>query len=153
MKRRIAGFLQDQQDSWVAELDCYHAINYCASPFLKSTFSESIEVREQALNEAVNCIHCDTLEFPEGLTAYKKTPEFTETTIPKGLLNNHTTKLGTWGLIHVLDGSLIYIHEQEGINPIEILAGETAAVPPCMPHRVRANDKVRFFVEFCKKEL
>jgi len=138
MKRNMVDFSQNQQGHWIAELDCYHTLNH-------------LSPTAQADNHTVNCMQCDTLEFPDGLVAYKKTPHFTEATIPKGLLNNHTTKLGTWGLIHVLDGTLAYIHEQKGIKPINIKAGETAAVPPCMPHHVCAHGTVTFFVEFYKK--
>ncbi len=139
MKRNIVAFSQNQHGHWVAELDCYHTLNDAVSP------------TAQAGNRTVNCLQCDALKFPEGLTAYKKTPTFREASIPKGLRQHHTTKLGTWGLIHVLDGTLTYIHEQEDITPINIKAGETAAVPPCMPHHVHASGTVTFFVEFYKK--
>jgi tellurite resistance-related uncharacterized protein len=33
--------------------------------------------------------------LPEGVTSYKRTPTFTEETIPAGLLNDHQTKEGT----------------------------------------------------------
>lgn len=46
------------------------------------------------------------MNLPQGLHAYRRTPEFTETTIPKTLLSAHTTKQGTWALIHVLEGRL-----------------------------------------------
>ncbi len=36
-------------------------------------------------------------KLPPNVTAYKKTPIFTQETIPKGLLHRHTTKEGSWG--------------------------------------------------------
>ena len=35
--------------------------------------------------------------LPNNVTAYKKTPVFDETIIPKGLLTSHQTKAGVWG--------------------------------------------------------
>ncbi len=46
--------------------------------------------------------------LPETISAYKKTPVFTAETVPKGLLADHQTKAGTWGLITVLEGELDY---------------------------------------------
>ena len=46
--------------------------------------------------------------LPGGLSAYKRTPEFTEHTVPKGLLHAHSTKAGVWGRICVTSGELEY---------------------------------------------
>ena len=52
--------------------------------------------------------------FPNDVTAYKKTPEFNESSIPKGLLKTHKTKAGVWGKIVILEGELQYtINEPE----------------------------------------
>ncbi len=58
--------------------------------------------------------------LPKNVTAYKKTPEFDELSVPKGLLNAHQTKVGVWGKIVILEGQLQYtINEPiiEGIYP------------------------------------
>ena len=82
MKRKIIAYHQVPNSSdWIAELDCFHRLH---TP------------HQQELNIEVDCQQCEQLNFPEGLTAYKRTPEFTEQNIPKGLLNNHATKIGTW---------------------------------------------------------
>jgi tellurite resistance-related uncharacterized protein len=47
-------------------------------------------------------------ELPPGLVAYKRTPEFDENTLPAGLKKAHSTKAGVWGVIHILEGRLIY---------------------------------------------
>jgi len=156
MKREIIGYHQDEKQDWVAELDCFHGQHVRHEPpFFNRPWSDSAEGRLSKLGEVLNCLRCDRLEFPENLTAYKKTPEFTENTIPKGLLHQHATKKGTWGKIHVLEGSLIYIPEVEGVSPLEITTGEIAVIPPCVLHSVRSNGEVCFFVEFysCKLNL
>ncbi len=35
--------------------------------------------------------------LPDNLEAYKRTPEFDENSVPKGLLKAHQTKQGVWG--------------------------------------------------------
>ena len=40
------------------------------------------------------------------LTPYKRTPSFSEATVPAGLLADHATKEGVWALIQVEDGAL-----------------------------------------------
>ena len=44
---------------------------------------------------------CDLVEF-------RRTPEFSELSVPSALLGSHSTKEGTWGKIVVLEGKLIY---------------------------------------------
>lgn len=44
--------------------------------------------------------------LPADVQPYARTAEFTEATVPAGLLRAHTTKTGAWGLIRVLEGRL-----------------------------------------------
>ena len=46
--------------------------------------------------------------LPANVFPYKRTPEFTESTVPAGLLRSHDTKDGVWGKIVVLEGTLLY---------------------------------------------
>lgn len=46
---------------------------------------------------------------PSSAKPYKRTPVFTETSIPGALLAEHSKKEGVWGLIHVEEGSLHYL--------------------------------------------
>ena len=89
--------------------------------------------------------------LPQGLVAYKRTPIFTETTVPVGLLKDHSTKKGTWGLIHVEEGGLWYfITDPERPASHDILSPdwEMAVVEPTIVHRVEPMGRVRFWVEF-----
>jgi len=87
--------------------------------------------------------------LPSHVTAYKRTPEFTSKTVPKGLLANHSTKAGVWGVINVLEGQLRYIVPSAGID--ELLDPLTAGiVKPEQIHRVEPVGEMRFYVEFWK---
>jgi tellurite resistance-related uncharacterized protein len=89
--------------------------------------------------------------LPPGLEAYSRTAEFTEATVPAGLLRDHSTKAGAWGLIHVVEGRLAYRVTDPRRPPSEAVLTPDAApgvVEPTIVHRVEPLGPVRFFVEF-----
>ena len=88
--------------------------------------------------------------LPAELTAYKQTPEFTESTIPKGILNSHQTKSGTWGKIVVLEGSLLYRIYEPQVEEIMLSENKVGIVEPTILHDVTPQGSVRFYVEFYK---
>ena len=53
-------------------------------------------------------------KLPENTRPYKRTPIFNENTVPKGLLRNHNTKNGVWGLLTVEKGEIEYTIETMG---------------------------------------
>ena len=86
--------------------------------------------------------------LPPGCEAYRSTPVFTEATIPPGLLRSHRTAPGTWELIRVLEGRLLY---RVLDPPSECVLDPTTApgvVEPSVPHEVAPLGPVRFQVEF-----
>ena len=89
--------------------------------------------------------------LPSGLCNYKRTPTFTEGTVPAGLLRDHSTKEGTWGLIRVEEGKLLYVITDPRRLPTERTLtpeGEPGVVEPTVLHRVEPQGPVRFHVEF-----
>ncbi|MEJ5977741.1 DUF1971 domain-containing protein [Novosphingobium sp. PS1R-30] len=95
-----------------------------------------------------------TAQLPPGLEAYKRTPEFTETSVPAGLRADHTTKEGTWGLIEVEQGSLIYrVTDPRRAASERVLTpdSEPGVVEPTIRHHVEPLGAVRFRVTFLRK--
>ena len=89
--------------------------------------------------------------LPSGLCSYKRTPTFTEGTVPAGVLRDHSTREGTWGLIRVEEGKLLYVVTDPRRLPMERTLtpeGEPGVVEPTVPHRVEPQGPVRFYVEF-----
>lgn len=85
--------------------------------------------------------------LPEGLAPYRRTPVFTETTVPAGLTKDHATKSGVWGVIHVTAGRLRYtIPSRE--EAIELAPGVNGIVEPEVKHHVTPLGTVSFYVEF-----
>jgi tellurite resistance-related uncharacterized protein len=95
-----------------------------------------------------------TASLPPGLEPYKRTSSFTEVSVPAGLLNDHSTKGGTWGLIHVEEGRLRYVVRDPRRDPGDfILTPDTEAgvVEPTILHRVEPLGAVCFHVEFWRE--
>ncbi len=87
-------------------------------------------------------------ELPRHCSPYKRTPEFTEASVPAGLLHAHRTKAGTWGKIVVLDGRLRYRILEPELADVELAPGSFGVVEPGVLHEVLPMGNVRFYVEF-----
>ncbi len=86
--------------------------------------------------------------LPEDVIAYKKTPEFDELSVPKGLLNAHQTKQGVWGKIVILEGQLQYTINKPEIEVVVLTENSYGVVEPEIFHEVKPLGNVRFYVEF-----
>lgn len=89
--------------------------------------------------------------LPEGLAPYRRTPTFTETSVPAALLADHDTKAGTWGLIHVAEGRLGYRVTDPRRAPLDVVLtpdSPPGVVEPTIRHHVEPIGPVRFAVEF-----
>lgn len=90
--------------------------------------------------------------LPSKLTAYYRTAEFDEASLPEALQKDHRTKQGVWAKIVVLEGKLEYtIKERQGERAIEtvVLSRERyGVVEPTTPHHVKPLGAVRCYVEF-----
>lgn len=88
--------------------------------------------------------------LPSHIISYKKTPEFNETSIPKGLLKSHQTKEGVWGKIVVLEGKLKFTISEPEEEVIILSDSVFGVVEPTIFHEVEPIGSVRFYVEFYK---
>jgi len=92
-------------------------------------------------------LHGQPDALPADVAPYRRTPDFTERTLPAGLRRDHSTKAGVWALIHVLEGRLRYCvpdwHYDEILEP-----GRVGIVAPEVLHFVEPEGSVRMYVEF-----
>lgn len=88
--------------------------------------------------------------LPEGVAPYKRTPEFSEATVPAGLLRQHSTKEGVWGMVRVLAGKLLYrVEDERRVRRVfRVTPDAPAIVEPGIVHRVEPQGEVLFNVEF-----
>jgi len=90
--------------------------------------------------------------LPLDVVQYSQIPKsktFTATTIPKGLLNRHNTKAGTWGIIDVQHGKLQYTtHEPfESVHVVD--PTHRGVIEPTKYHEVKAlTEDLEFVVRF-----
>lgn len=150
MDRPISDFALDEHGDWVARLGCGHRQHVRHKPpFQMRPWVTTPEGRSGKIGALLDCLRCDAAELPTDATAYRRTPDFTETTIPAGLLADHTTKAGVWGRIVVREGALRYVIPSLG-RAEELRPDAVGIVIPEVPHHVAPIGSVRFHVEFLR---
>ena len=87
-------------------------------------------------------------KLPAGLVSYARSPEFTPKNLPAKLQAAHSTKAGTWGLLHVLEGTVRYQLEPPHEGEQLVRAGDNVVIESGVLHRVAFVVPGRFFVEF-----
>ncbi|TDR88984.1 DUF1971 domain-containing protein [Enterovirga rhinocerotis] len=93
----------------------------------------------------------DDERWPAGLKAYKRTPDFTEATIPAGLRREHSTKPGVWAKLHVTDGAIDF-HDSSSGDVRRLSAGSHPVIFPERVHHLAVIGPVSLFVEFYSEE-
>lgn len=86
--------------------------------------------------------------LPAGLVAYGRSTEFTPETLPAQFKAAHSTKAGTWGLLHVLEGKVLYSLEAPQSGELVAAAGYSIVIEPGVLHHVAFVEAGRFYVEF-----
>tara|TARA_B110000014_G_C19739301_1_gene385710 strand:- start:244 stop:519 length:276 start_codon:yes stop_codon:yes gene_type:complete len=86
--------------------------------------------------------------IPSNVSPYKKTPVFTENTVPAGLLNDHNTKEGVWGKIVIESGLLEYTIQEPEYEIIQLSPNKHGVVEPLIKHHIKPLGPVNFYVEF-----
>lgn len=87
-------------------------------------------------------------ELPEHVVQHGQTKVFTNETVPDALLNEHNTKVGVWGLIHVVEGIVTYHLSDTSISPVDLASGDEMVVAPQEQHFVRLAPNSAFYVSF-----
>ena len=86
--------------------------------------------------------------LPDNVVPYKRTPEFTEANIPKGLLKDHRTKEGVWGKVVVLEGSLKYTIVEPELETVTLNTRQHGVIEPEILHHISLCGPVRLYIEF-----
>lgn len=90
-------------------------------------------------------------EIPAGFEAYGRSPDFTPETLPVRLQAAHSTKAGTWALLHVVEGAILYQLEPPYQGERLARAGETVVIEAQIPHHVSFIEPGRIYIEFYRK--
>jgi tellurite methyltransferase len=149
MQTTIVGFHQDAEGHWVAELACGHGQHMRhLPPWQERPWVVDPEGRAAKLGASIDCPPCDAVRLPPDAREYRRTPTFTETTLPVGLRADHRTKPGTWARIVVEQGRLAY-HVRGRVHVLG--PGDAGVVEPEVPHHVAPMGEVRVHVEFLRR--
>ena len=148
VQRALDRFRQDPAGDWVAVLACGHCQHMRhAPPFTNREWVTSEAGRGAKLGTLLDCAACARFELPDTFVPYKRTPEFTQDTVPAGLLRDHSTKRGVWARIVVLEGGLRYTVDALEVS-FDLSPEASGVVVPDLLHRVAPLGDVRFYVEF-----
>ncbi|MDN5752015.1 MAG: DUF3565 domain-containing protein [Nitrosospira sp.] len=150
MERPITGFGFDDEGDSIAILSCGHPQHVRHNPpFINRSWVTTEQGRSSMLGKTLDCVRCDKFELPDSFVAYKRTPVFTEETLPAGLRKDHSTKTGVWAKIMVAEGKVRYRVPALKAD-IELSPDRIGIVVPEVLHSVEPLGAVRFFVEFYK---
>ncbi len=75
------------------------------------------------------------------------TPEFTEATVPKPILNKHMAPAGKCGYLVVQSGALQFVWEDTG-ETFDAAPGHPVVIAPERYHHVQITGPVKFKIEF-----
>jgi len=149
MERSITGFHRDEENDWVAELDCGHGQHVRhRPPFFNRPWVVTKSGRNGKLGAKLDCVRCDRLELPEMARCYKSTPIFNEKTLPAALLKQHTTAAGTWARIIVAAGEIGYRIHAPFNQYFHLMPASPGIIPPEVPHRLEPAEAVELHIEF-----
>lgn len=152
MKRKIKSFDTDEKGDPSAILDCGHPQHVRHNPpFVNRPWAATEKGRREKIGATLDCVRCDRFEMPDGLVRYFKTPVFTEDSIPRRLVREHTTKTGVWGKLVVVEGRIKYMVPSAGAE-FELSGECPGVIPPEVPHLVEPLGAVKFFLEFYRSE-
>lgn len=148
MQRPIVGFGVDAEGDRLAWLSCGHPQHVRHNPpFMERHWVLTEAGRRSRLNTLLDCVRCDAAELPAHFVVYKRTAEFSETSVPDALRRRHTTKAGVWAKIIVRSGRLRYCVDGSGAA-VELSPDVPGIVVPEVEHHVEPLGAVRFLVEF-----
>jgi len=88
-----------------------------------------------------------TATLPPDVAPYRRTPIFSVETVPQGLLRDHKTAAGVWGVIHVVTGVVTYrVAEDDAVY--ELTPAFDGVISPGQIHSVALSPDASFYVEF-----
>ncbi len=149
MIRLIAGFHQDDDGDWVADLSCLHRQHLRhRPPFQDRAWVIDDLTRQKRVGSAIDCPLCDRAELPDDISLLRSAGPWDEHTLPPGLRRSHRTAEGEWGLLRVIEGGVNCAIETAPPTAVTLVAGDSQPIPPEVPHLLVLTRSVRLMIEF-----
>ncbi len=149
MRRQIIGFGQDGHGDWAAQLSCLHRQHVRhRPPFQDRSWVLTEAGRAEHLGSDIECGPCDRAELPEGLRAARTAGPFDDQSLPAGLRQSHRVAEATWGVLHVIEGSIGFNMAADPPIARRLVGGDRQALPPGVPHYLSVEGPVLLAVDF-----
>lgn len=145
----MTAFRQDDEGDWVADLSCLHSQHVRhRPPFWEAPWVQDDEQRSAKVGQPLDCPLCDRAELPDGLREVRTTPTWDRATTPAAVQRAHRVATGTWGLLRVEQGSLLFRAATSPPLEVTVDAARPQPIPPDVEHHVELSDDVRFSITF-----
>jgi len=89
-------------------------------------------------------------EVPDGLVQKGGSPIFTEDSLPSALLEEHSLAEGRWGLLHLLEGNVIFV-QLSPVKETALTAPATLLIEPTAPHKLRLTGPLKLRIDFYRR--
>ena len=145
----IIGLTHRQPAQLISSNKLQYKIRAISSLIVASSNDNSSEANERQANGMAI--------LPSNVVKYSTVPTkdkfFTIDTIPAGLLKEHSTKEGTWGVIRVHRGKLEYtiLEPEQSVHVLDAESSDNniGIIEPTMLHQTKGlTDDLKFVVEF-----
>jgi tellurite methyltransferase len=149
IERGIVAVHEESVDTCIVELDCGHRRHVRdRPPFERHPWVRDAAARGARVGQRIECGRCEALERPVTATRYREGPIWDQQTVPRGLLAAHRLKPGVWGELTILEGRvrLRYLPPLDRVR--ELGSGDTASIPPELPHQLELTGDVRLRLDF-----
>lgn len=86
-------------------------------------------------------------DWPDDLVLQRRTPDFNENTAPAALQRGHSTKEGTWAVLHIVSGEMTFRDLESGSETV-LPVGPHQVIYPQVEHEIEITGPVQFYLEF-----
>jgi tellurite resistance-related uncharacterized protein len=151
VERTITGFRLDALGEWIAELDCGHDQHIRhRPPFEIRPWIRSAKERLARLESKRDCPLCDRAVLPSRLDLLRRTPCWSEQSMPVALRGVHKLAEGNWAVLVVDEGVLVYRPARVRSASVALATGDQHVIPPGVEHSVEPKGAVSFHLEIYK---
>ena len=153
MLRSITGFHLDDENHWVAKLECFHGQHQRHNPPLISRpWVVTDDGRNARLGTSLNCLRCDRREMPQGLLPDQAPIEINADTLLADALQDRLDPVMQWGLLRVTCGNLNLVDGLDDNQTLTITAGEELVLIPGLSVRLELEPATELLVDFFSRE-
>ena len=147
-ERAIVGYRRDDDGAWTCLLTCGHRQHVRhRPPFFVAEWIDSEAGRALHVGSPLRCRLCEQFLLPDAVDFVRASPVWDEGSLPRALECRHRLASGTWGVLRVLDGRLLFVVHSVTVVESVLTSATPQAVPPEMEHEVRIVSPVHFVLE------